>query len=471
MSTAVVVGSGPNGLTAAVVLAQRGLQVTVLEAAETPGGGARSAGATVAGLIEDSCSAVHPFGLASPIWRSLDLGRHGLRWRLPEIQLAHPLDGGTSGVLHRGVAGTAAGLGRDGPAWRDLFEPLADRFDELTGDVLAPLLRVPRHPLTMARFGLNGLRPATAVARRWGTPAARALFAGAAAHAFQPLHQPCMSAIGLILLAAGQRGGWPVAEGGSAAITRALLARLDELGATVRMGVRVTSLDEVLPASLVLLDVLPSAAARICGARLPPRVRRAYLGWKHGPAAFKLDLAVHEGLPWTNPDCRLAGTVHLGGSFEEIAAAEQQIAWGLMPQRPFVLVAQQYLADPSRSAGDVHPVYAYAHVPHGYAGDATEAILGQIERYAKGSRDRIVGMAVRGPSDLAYHNANNLGGDIAGGAGTPWQTLVRPRLAIDPYATGVPGVYLCSASTPPGAGVHGMCGYHAAHAALRYLSR
>ncbi|MEU1012289.1 NAD(P)/FAD-dependent oxidoreductase [Streptomyces sp. NPDC005890] len=471
MSDAIVVGAGPNGLAAAVALAQRGLKVTVLEAADEIGGGTRSGELTVPGLLHDHCSAVHPLGVGSPFLRTLDLERYGVAWAWPEVDLAHPLDGGRAGVLVRSVERTVRGLGADGPAWERLFAPLAGDFDALTEDVLRPVLRLPAHPVTLARFGLRALQPATAVARRWRTEEARALFAGAAAHLMFPLTGPASSAAGLMLIGAAHRFGWPVARGGSRTITDALAALLAELGGTIETGVRVETLAELAPARIVMLDTTPGAAARICGDRLPGRVRRAYRGWRHGPAAFKVDLAVQDGIPWTHEACRRAGTVHLGGTLEEVVRTEAQTAAGRMPERPFVLVGQQYLADPGRSRGDVHPVWAYAHVPHGHPGDATEAVLRQIERFAPGVRERIVAISVRPTTELARYNANFVGGDIVGGANTARQVALRPRTAVDPYSTGIPGVYLCSAATPPGAGVHGMCGANAADSALRYLGR
>ena len=468
---AIVVGSGPNGLSAAVALALRGIRVTVLEAAAEIGGGTRTSELTVPGVLHDHCSAVHPLGVGSPFLRSLGLERHGLEWLWPEIELAHPLDSGPPGVLSRSVDVTARGLGPDGPAWRRLFGPLTAGFDELAEDALRPVLRVPGHPVRLARFGLRAVQPATVLARRWRTDRARALFAGAAAHAMHPLERPMTSAFGLMLIGAGHRFGWPVARGGSRAVTDALAALLRELGGTVETGVRVESLDGLPPAATVLLDLAPGAAADVCGARLPARVRRAYRGWRHGPGAFKVDLAVEGGVPWRDEACRRAGTVHLGGTLEEIAHAEREVHRGRLPRRPFVLVAQQYLADPGRSAGDVHPVWAYAHVPHGHRGDATDAVLAQIERFAPGLRERIVARAVRSTADLERDNPNYVGGDIGTGANTVRQTLLRPRAALDPYGTGIPGVYLCSAATAPGGGVHGMCGFNAARSALRALER
>lgn len=466
MSTATVVGAGPNGLAAAVVLARRGVEVTVLEAAETIGGGTRTSELTLPGLLHDHCSAVHPMGVGSPLLRSLELERHGLRWRWPEVDLAHPLDGGRAGVMVQSMTDTVAGLGQDGESWRRLFEPFARHFDALNEDLLRPILHVPRHPFRLASFGLAALQPTQLLARRWTTDEARALFAGVAAHALRPLSSPASSAIGVALVSANHAYGWPVAEGGSRAITDALAAELDELGGKVHTGVTVTS----LPAGdVVLLDTAPGAAADIVGDAMPSRVQRAYRRYRHGPGAHKVDLAVEGGIPWTNAACRRAGTVHVSGTLEEVAVAQREIAAGRMPDRPFVLLSQQYLADPSRSQGDVHPVWAYAHVPSGYDGDATEPLLTQVERYAPGFRERVVAMSVRSAGGFAAYNANYVGGDIVTGANDLLQVTMRPRIALDPYSTGVPGVFLCSAATPPGAGVHGMCGNNAAASALRHL--
>lgn len=471
MPSAIVVGSGPNGLAAAVTLARAGLDVEVVEAEPTIGGGTRSAALTVPGLVHDLCSASHPSAQMSPFFIGLagELERHGLRWRWPEIELAHPLDGGRAAVLHRSVAETAAGLGGDGRAWQRLFGPLADHLPELVEDVLRPIVHVPHHPVRLASFGARAVMPAAVVARRWDGPLARALFGGVAAHAIRPLHQPMTAAIGLMLTAAGHAYGWPVAEGGSQAIADALAGLLRESGGSITTGRRVDDLCDV-DADVVLLDVSPRAAADLLDGRAPRRVVRSYRRYRYGPAAYKVDLAVDGGVPWTNEACRRAGTVHLGGTFEQIAAGEAEVHRGRMPERPFVLVCQQYLCDPGRSAGDVHPVWAYAHVPHGFGGDATDAVIAQIERFAPGVRDRIVQVHVRTPADLAAHDANYVGGDIATGANDVLQTVLRPRVALDPYATGVPGVYLCSAATPPGAGVHGMCGANAARRALRRIA-
>ena len=469
MSDAIVVGSGPNGLACAVALAMRGIRVTVLEADGSIGGGTRTSELTVPGLLHDDCSATHPIAVASPFLASLGLQRHGLEWLWPEVDLAHPLDDGSAGVMLRSIAATADGLGEDGAAWRRVFGSPSAHFDDLLEDMLGPILHVPRHPLRLARFGIPSAAPATVLARSWRTPQARALFGGVAAHAFSPLNRPMSSAVGCALIAAGHRYGWAVAKGGSQAIADALAAVLVEHGGKIETGRRVTSMDELPASEIVVFDLAPGAVAEIAGDRLPGRVARAYRRYRHGPGAFKLDLAVEGEVPWTNDACRRAGTVHVVGPFEELVTAERQINRGRMPERPFVLVGQQYLADPSRSKGDLHPVWTYAHVPSGYEGDASEAILAQVERFAPGFRERVVASSVRSPADLAAYNPNYVGGDIIAGANTPWQVLIRPRFALDPYSTGIPGVYVCSAATPPGAGAHGMNGYNAAQSALRYL--
>jgi phytoene dehydrogenase-like protein len=471
VSEATVVGSGPNGLACAVALARAGVRVTVLEAAATIGGGTRSAELTLPGLVHDVCSAVHPMAAASPFFRSLELEKHGLEWRWPELDLAHPLDDGSAATMQRSLEQTAAGLGPDGRAWRRLFGSPAAHFDAINEDALRPILHLPRHPLSLARFGVPALAPATLLARCWESPGARALFGGVAAHSFSPLTQPLSSSVGMALISACHSGGWPVAAGGSQAIADALAADLSEHGGRIETGVRVRTLAELGSPGAVAFDLAPGAVAEIVGGRLPARVARAYRRYTHGPGAFKVDLAVEGGVPWTAAACRRAGTVHAIGSFEELVAAERDVNRGRMPSRPLVLVGQQYLADPQRSAGDVHPVWAYAHVPSGYDGDGERAVLDQIERFAPGLRERIVATAVSSPAEIEANNANYVGGDIVAGANTPAQTLIRPRLARDPYSTGVPGLFICSGATPPGGGVHGMGGFNAAQSALRHLER
>ncbi|MBD2764489.1 NAD(P)/FAD-dependent oxidoreductase [Kocuria sp. cx-455] len=469
MTTAIVVGSGPNGLAGAITLARAGMEVTVLEAAGTIGGGTRTSELTVPGLLHDHCSAFHPMGLAAPFFTGLDLGAHGVQWRWAPVEAAHPLDDGSAGVLHRSLEATCAGLGADGSAWRRVFEPLVEHLNELFEDLMRPILHVPAHPVSLARFGARAGLSATALGRAFRTPEARALFTGAAAHAIHPLTRPATSAIGLMLLAAGHRVGWPVPEGGSAVITAALAQILVEHGGRIETGVRVRSLSELPPTDLILLDVAPDVAIALAGDALPTRVHRAYQRFRRAPGAFKLDLAVEGGLPWANTDCNRAGTVHVGGAAAQVVAAEREVYAGRMPERPFMLVGQQYLADPARSRGNVHPVWAYAHVPFGYAGDATEAMLAQLERFAPGARERIVATVATTPTQWESYNPNFVGGDIITGANSPRQLLARPRPALNPYATGIAGVYLCSAATPPGGGVHGMCGYNAATIALADL--
>lgn len=471
MSTAIVVGAGPNGLAAAIALARQGVTVTVVEAADEIGGGTRSGEAILPGLLHDHCSAIHPMAVGSPFLKGLGLVRYGLRWRLPEIDCVHPLDDGTAGVLRRSVTDTAAGLGADGRRWRLLFEGPSSSYDTFGDDILGPLLRVPRHPVRLARFGIPALAPASLLARAFATEQARALFGGVAAHAFHPLHRPLSASIGLGILTAGHRHGWAVAEGGSRRITDAMAALLLDLGGKIETGVQVRSAVELPPADVTLWDVSPTALADILGDRLPPRVARAYRRFRYGPGAFKVDFAVEGGVPWTAEAARRAGTVHVGGTFAEIAATEREIHAGRMPKRPFVLVGQQYLADPGRSVGTVHPVWTYAHVPYGYPGDATEAITTQIERFAPGFRDRIVGTAVRTATGFAAYNPNYAGGNIMTGAKNIPQLIAGPRLTTQPYDTGLPGHYLCSAATPPGPGAHGMCGAHAAARALHHLRR
>jgi phytoene dehydrogenase-like protein len=477
MTRAVVVGSGPNGLAAAIRLAQAGLEVTVLETHERPGGGTRTDDQlTVPGLVHDVCAGFHPTGVASPYFASLDLERHGLRWLWPEIDLAHPLDDGRAALAARDMDRSVASLGRDGARWRRVFDPIVRHFDDLVEDVFQPVAHLPRHPVTLGRFGVKAIMPATWQAARFSDEPAKALLTGVAAHKFGTLTGPLGSSVGYLLTGAAHAVGWPVAEGGTESITRALLAELASLGGTVRTGVRVRSLDSIAELAglaaepdVVLLDTAPAGVLEIVGDALPSRVRRAFERFDYGPAAYKVDFAVDGGIPWTNPDCARAGTLHLGGTAREIVGVEAATARGEMPERPFVLLGQQHVADPSRAVGSIVPVYAYAHVPHGYAGDATEAVTAQIERFAPGFRERVVATKVWTPADWEAYNPNYVGGDISAGANTWTQIAMRPRPALDPYSLGVPGVYLCSSATPPGGGVHGMAGFNAAETALRRL--
>ncbi len=469
MTSAIVVGSGPNGLAAAARLARAGLEVTVLEAADMIGGGTRSEELIVPGLIHDQCSAFHPIAARSPFLAELDLAAHGLRWLQPEVDCVHPLDDGSAGVFLKSVDQTADAMGDDGERWRRLFGPMSAKLDALLADATQPVLGVPRHPLTLARFGAAAVLPATVLARWWQTEQARALWAGVAAHALYRLDRPMTSAVGLMLVAAGHGEGWVVAEGGSQAIADALAAEIRHHGGTIETGQRVMSAADLPAHDVLLLDVAPSAAVGILGDRLPAHVARAYRRYRHGAGAFKVDFAIEGEVPWTAEPARRAGTVHLGGDSREVFGNELAVHRGILPERPFVLVGQQFLADPTRSVGTTNPLWSYAHVPHGFRGDATDAIVGQIERFAPGFRERILGMAVRSTTEMSMLNANYVGGDIIGGASSPTQLLFRPRFARDPYSTGIPGVYLCSASTPPGAGAHGMSGANAAARALATL--
>jgi phytoene dehydrogenase-like protein len=469
MTRAVVVGSGPNGLAAALTLARAGLEVTVLEAADTPGGGTRSSELTLPGLIHDECSGFHPLAVDTPFAREFDLAAHGLAWRWPEVQYSHPLDGGRGGFAVRSVDATSSGLGSDGATWRRVFGPLTENFDRITTDFLRPMLHVPSHPLALARFGALSTLPASVLARAWSSPEARALFGGVAAHAMRDLRSPMSSAIGVALATAAHAYGWPVAEGGSAAIGRAMISILECYGGKVLTGVRVSSLAELESPDIVMLDVAPRASVDIVGDRMPKRIRRALTRYRHGPGVFKVEYAIDGVVPWQHEPSRRAGTVHVIGDYLELVRAERQVARGEMPERPFVLVGQQHLADPTRACGGRVPIYTYAHVPAGFAGDATDPIDAQIERFAPGFRDRILARHVRTTTQMAEHNVNYVGGDVVTGGNSARQLIFRPRLALNPYATGVKGVYLCSAATPPGAGAHGMCGYNAAQAALAAL--
>jgi phytoene dehydrogenase-like protein len=471
VSNAAVVGGGPNGLAAAVALARQGVQVTVFEAADEVGGGARSGQALVPGLLHDHCSAFHPMAVGSPFLTSLGLDRYGLSWRWAEIDCAHPLDGGDAGLLYRSVEDTAAGLGADGARWRRAFGRPSGEYDKLASDIMRPLLRVPGHPLALARFGLRTLPPGSAFARVFGTEKGRALFGGVAAHAFRPLQYPLTSAIGVGIITVGHRWGWPVAAGGSGSITAALAALLADMGGKIETGVPIRAASQLPSADVTLFDLAPDVVADVLDGVLPARVAQAFRRFRRAPGAFKVDFAVEGGVPWTNPAVGRAGTVHLGGSYAEIATTEREIHAGRMPGRPFVLVGQQYVADPQRSADNIHPVYSYAHVPHGYVGNATEAMIAQIERFGPGFRERIVGQASYGPASFAVGNPNFAGCDIITGARDARQLVFGPRTTLSPYHLGVPGMYLCSAATPPGPGVHGMCGANAAREALRYLRR
>lgn len=470
MPTAIIVGSGPNGLAAALTLAADGVDVTILEASDAVGGGTRSGELTTPGLLHDQCSGFHPLALDTGFSRQFDLESNGLRWALPEVQYSHPMDGGRGAAVWQSVERTAADLGSDAASYERIFGPLTARFPQIAEDFLQPLLHFPEHPLALARFGTYAALPAGVLARRWRTDEARALFAGVAAHAFRPLGSLMSSAIGVALGTAAHRYGWPVAVGGSVSIASTMAKMLLSRGGRIETGITVRDHRELGHPDIVMLDTSPSAAAGILAGVLPRRVDRAYRRFRHGPAAFQVAFAVEGGIPWSHEPSRRAGTVHVGGTLAEIAAAERQVVRGEMPERPFILVGQQSVADPGRASNGVHPVDAYAHVPAGWTGDATQTIISQIERFAPGFRDRIHHVHTRSAREIAEHNPNYVGGDIVTGANNPRQLVFRPRVALDPYSTGVPGVYICSAATPPGAGAHGMAGWNAARSALAYLA-
>lgn len=468
MKRAIVIGAGVNGLSAAVVLAQAGLPVEVYEAEAQPGGAARTMQLTLPGFLHDFGSSVYPMGAGSPFFRSLSLAELGLEWVHGDAPAAHPLDDGTAVMLEGSLAEQERELGADGTAWTKLMRPAAERWWDFAEDALRPPLHVPAHPFLMARFGTYGFLPATVLARRFRTDRARALFAGLAGHSLLAFDEPMSSAVGMIFAATAPAVGWPVAKGGAQAISDALIRRLQELGGVVHVSNRVDSLDRLNTRdSVVMCDVTPRHLLRIAGPRLTPGYRRALERFRFGPGAFKVDYALSEPIPWKAADCRRAMTVHVGGTFEEIAQGEHEVSSGRQAARPYLLVTQPSLYDPSRAPAGKHTAWAYCHVPNGASEDRTAAIDAQIERFAPGFRDCVLARRVFAPADLETMDANLVGGDVNAGAFTLKQVLFRPGLRA--YRTGTPGLYLCSASTPPGGGVHGMCGYNAAQAALRDL--
>ena len=464
---AIVVGSGPNGLAAAIALARAGRSVLVLEAASTIGGGTRSAELTLPGFRHDVCSAIHPLALASPFLRKLPLAEHGLEFAHPEIPLAHPLADGSAVALHRSVDETAAGLGVDTRAYRELMAPQAATWEALVDGLLGPL-HAPRNPLPSARFARLGLRSAKGLAGgRFKGTRARALLAGNAAHSTRPLTRPATAGFGLLLMTLAHAVGWPAAVGGSQAIADAMASLLRSLGGEIRSDCEVRSLADVRGVPAVLFDLTPRQILAIAGDELPARYRSALGRFRYGPGVFKLDYALAGPVPWTAPECRRAGTIHLGGTLEEIARAEAEVARGRHPESPYVLVAQQSLFDPGRAPAGSHTLWAYCHVPNGSDVDVSESVERQIERFAPGFRDLVCARSAMAPADLQAHNANHIGGDINGGAPDLRQLFARPVAKANPYATPNPRLFICSSSTPPGGGVHAMCGWHAARAALR----
>jgi phytoene dehydrogenase-like protein len=466
---AVVVGSGPNGLAAAVALARGGRSVLVVEGADTIGGGARSAALTLPGFVHDVCSAVHPMAVASPFFKSLPLADYGLEWVHPDAPLAHPLDDGTAVVLERDVGATADALGPDARAYRRLMGPLVACAAGLFDDLLGPF-RIPRHPLAAARFGLRAVRSARGLARSWfGGEPARALVAGLAAHAVLPLTQSPGAAIAVMLGLAGHAVGWPFPRGGTQKLSDALAAHLRALGGVIETGRMIGSVDELPPARTVLLDVTPRQVLALAGHRLPAGYKRALARYRYGPGVFKVDWALSGPIPWRAAGCRRAGTVHVGGTFDEVEAAELAPWKGGHAERPFVLVAQQSLFDPTRAPAGKHTAWGYCHVPSGSAVDMTAAIEAQVERFAPGFRDLILARHTMTTAAMEAHDPNYVGGDVGGGVVDWWQLFTRPVARQNPYTTPDRGLFICSSSTPPGGGVHGMCGYFAAKAAQRRM--
>jgi phytoene dehydrogenase-like protein len=466
---AVVVGSGPNGLAAAIALAEAGVRVAVLEGADTLGGGCRSEELTEPGFVHDTCSTVHALALASPFLSRLPLHEHGLELVHPEIPLAHPFDDGSAALLERSVDATARGLGRDGRAYRGLLGPLVGSAGELFESILGPP-RLPRHPLALARFGPRALRSAAGLTRsRFETDHAQALLAGCAAHSMLSLRAPASAAFGLVLAVSAHAVGWPVARGGSQRLADALASHLRSLGGEIVTGRPVESLDELPGARTVLADVTPRGLLRIAGDRLPERYAKRLGGFRYGPGIFKLDWALDGPIPWRAPEVARAGTVHLGGRLGELVASEHAAVHGVHHERPFVLLVQPTPFDPSRAPAGKHTAWAYCHVPSGSTRDMTDAIEGQVERFAPGFRDLVAARSAMNSVEVERHNPNYVGGDINGGLQDLRQLFTRPVASLDPYSTPVDGLYLCSSSTPPGGGVHGMCGYFAASSALKRL--
>ncbi len=462
-----VIGSGANGLAAAIVLARKGRKVHVYEAQSQPGGGARTMELTLPGFRHDFGSAIHAMAASSPFFNLLPLERHGVHWVHGQVPLAHPLDDGTAVVLERDLSDAERALEQDGRAWRRLLEPLVEQWPAFARDAMGPVMRVPLRPLLMARFGCVAFQPALRLAKSlFSSARTRALWGGLAAHSFLSLDAPLSSAIGLVMAAVSHVAGWPVARGGSQAITDALIACLAELGGEVHLGRRIDSLDELDPQnSLVLCDVTPRQLLAIAGNRLSRGYRESLQRFRYGPGAFKIDFALSEPIPWRAAECRRVMGLHIGGSIEEIARSEYAVAHGSIAERPFMIVAQPTLFDPSRAPEGKHVAWVYCHVPNGCAVDMTSRIEDQIERFAPGFRDCVMERHVSSPATLESMNANLVGGDVSGGEMSLTQFFLRPALGI--YYTGTPNLYICSSSTPPGGGVHGMCGYHAARMALR----
>ncbi|MBC7887319.1 MAG: NAD(P)/FAD-dependent oxidoreductase [Ferruginibacter sp.] len=462
----VVVGAGPNGLAAAIVLQQAGLSVLIIEGKDTIGGGLRSAELTLPGFTHDICSAIHPMAVASPFFDTLPLDQHGLEYIYPPLSAAHPFDDGTAAILTKSINETAASLGIDRDAYIKLIEPLVQDWPVMVTDVLSPL-HFPAHPLKMARFGLKALTSALYLSKKFKATAAKGLWAGMAAHSIQPLSNLSTSAIGLVLMAAGHLGGWPVPKGGAQKIAQALAAYFLSIGGKIVTGFYVKKLEQLPSSRAVLFDVTPKQLLEIAGHRFSSIYQWQLKKYRYGMGVFKIDFALDGPIPFSSPDCRNAGTIHIGNTLEEIAMAEQQTANGIHPEKPFVLLAQQSLFDATRAPAGKHTAWAYCHVPNGSALDRTNVIEAQIERFAPGFRERILAKHVMNTTQLEAYNPNYIGGDINGGIIDIGQLFTRPALRYSPYRTSAKGLYICSSSTPPGGGVHGMCGYHATQRVLK----
>lgn len=461
-----MIGAGPNGLTAAITLAKAGLHATLFEAADSIGGGARSAELTLPGFVHDICSAVHPFAIGSPAFADFSLPAHGLEWIQPPVPLAHPFDDGSAAVLCRSIEQTCAALGPDGEAYARVARPFVDRWRELAPEILQPVFHLPRVPLLLARFGWRALQPASAVARRlFRGPQARALFAGLAAHSLLPLDAPSSSAYAWVLAIAAHAAGWPIPRGGSQRIANALASYFESLGGTIITNTTIRSMDQFDRGAMILCDVTPRQFLEIAGPRLSGSFRNRLESYRYGPGVFKIDWALTRPVPWRARECAQAGTVHLGGSIEEIEASEENASAGRISHRPFVLLVQPSLFDASRAPAGQHTAWAYCHVPNGSNVDMTARIEAQVERFAPGFGGAILARHTFTAPQLELHNANLVGGDISGGLQNLTQLVFRPTRSL--YRTPLRNVYLCSASTPPGGGVHGMCGYHSARLALR----
>lgn len=463
---AIVVGSGPNGLAAAITMQQEGLSVLLIEGKNELGGGLRSAELTLPGFVHDICSAIHPLAIGSPFFNTLPLADHGLQYVMPDLAAAHPFDGGTTAVLSASITETAASLGKDEQAYLNLIGPVLRDWPEIATDVLGPL-GLPKHPLAFAKFGLKALPSATYIAKRFQTKEARGLWAGMAAHSIQPLSNLSTAAIGLVLMTAAHLRGWPIPVGGSQEIANALTSYFISLGGRIETGHFVQSLDELPSAKTILFDITPKQLLKIAGHRFSSIYKWQLERYRYGMGVFKIDWALDEQIPFTALEARKAGTVHLGNTLEEIAMSEQECWKGGHSEKPFVLLAQQSLFDDTRAPQGKHTAWAYCHVPHGSTKDMTENIERQIERFAPGFRERIIGRHSMNTQQMEAHNPNYIGGDINGGVIDLGQIFTRPALRTSPYRTSAKGLYLCSSSTPPGGGVHGMCGFHAAKRALK----